>query len=241
MANASTDDFDVGRPDPVAVPPPLDRARLALAAAAGIALFCVGGVLVFPLQDLTVLIAYVYTPLFVLPPMIELIRQRQIRWLGGLYFLVGLTACHFAAVSLAHQIYLPPVAAMPVCNNFVGAPMYPDERAQRTCERNADAVRATVALYAGAAGGATGAALSFAGLLLLGRRFRRPGKLVVMLAATPVLGAIGAAGMAFTFPDKMRALQWVLQVFAPWQIVFAGVLIVLFDDRLFAGWASDRR
>ncbi len=50
-----------------------------------------------------------------------------------------------------------------------------------------------------------------------------------MIAATLVLGVLGAIGLSFGPPDDRGALSFVFGLFLPWQLAFGAVLVLLFD------------
>lgn len=203
-----------------------DRRRLLVAACIGVVLFCAVGI--FCIEGLLTFYAFALTPLFSVPLAIELWRQKQIRWQGGTFLVLGLTLFHFAAIQAADKIYSQGITYFLECGLVFNNAPSAEVKTHRECESRAAAARRHNAPRAGLAGGITGAALSYAGLLLLGSRFRSRRKVAVMLGATFVLGLIGAAGMSLTFPDDMRSWQWIVQIYLPWQTVFALSLVYLF-------------
>jgi hypothetical protein len=213
--------------------PPLDRRRAVLALAIGIALFNVAG-LILPFEGLMALMAYLLTPLFGIPLAVALWRQHQIRWLGAIYFVLGLTLGHMLAAATADRLYGEGIDFVLPCVTAQAGP------AHRACMEEQDARRAAQAPTAGLAAGAVGAALSFLGLMLVARRFRSPRRLAVMAGATVVLSAIGGIGFSLGYPDEMGPAAWILQIFMPWQIVFGATLLLLFDRRATGDTAAER-
>jgi hypothetical protein len=212
-----------------------DRAHPKRAFAAmflGVALFCIAAYfgLTWTLDgDMNPFSVFVLTPLFGLP--LAVVHWPRARWWGLAYFVLGLTACHFAATWVAALLYLDRGAVDVGHECAVGfSPLYNDPLKQQQCLTAAHAVKAQLGLVAGFAGGFVGAALSFAALLLAAR-FRGRRLLNAMAGATALLAGIGGAAFWLVLPDKMEPLDWVLVLFLPWQIVFGSALVLLFSDR----------
>src|SRR5581483_1107898 len=146
-------------------PPPartLDTRRAAVAAAIGIVLFNSAGW--YLLSSLTVLAAWIASPLFMLPLAIVLWRHKRIRVLGFLWLLVVVTTAHFVAITTANAIYR--YRDQDYCKTLFGAPRYSDPNVQNDCLVREVREGDRRAVPAGAAAGAAGALLSFAGILL---------------------------------------------------------------------------
>ena len=163
------------------------------------------------------LIAFIYTPLFGLPLTAGLVKYRRIGFWGALILMLGLAAAHFLAICVADGIY-----DFRVCYFLDGA-RHAACQASQAREQLAHRV-----LPAGFCAGIVGAGASF--VLLLGlRAVRDRTRLAMMIAATLVLGVLGAIGLSVGLPDERGALSFVFGLFLPWQLVFGAVLVLLFD------------
>lgn len=203
----------------MARPPSFDRRSLYLAMAAGVILFSAGFTFsrngdgaTFPL------LAFAFTPLFVLPLTVLLLKHRQIGVWGTLIFLFGLTAAHFLAVIIADGIY-----DYGLCFNG-------DAAAEAACEAKQTAAKLALrAPVAGFCAGIAGAGASFALLLLL-RALRSRERLMLMAGAALVLGCMGAIGLWVEPPENRSALSFVFGLFVPWQLLFGATIVMLFDN-----------
>lgn len=164
------------------------------------------------------LIAYLFTPLFIVPLIAMLARHRQIGFWGALVFLLGTSVAHFAAIILADVIY----GYRPCLSG--------DQAQQAACVASqAPAQLAMRVVYGGWWGGIAGAGVSFLLMLLL-RRMRNRRRLMIMIGATIVLGLLGAIGLSLGPPEKRGALSYVFGLFLPWQLVFGAAIVLLFDE-----------
>ena len=200
-------------------PPGFDGKTMYAAMVLGAILFSAGFCLSRDRDGQTLpLIAYLFTPLFIVPLIAVLAKQRQIGFWGTLVFLLGTSVAHFAAIILADVIY----GYRPCLSG--------DQAQQAACVASqAPAQLATRVIYGGWWGGIAGAGASFLLMLLL-RRMRDRKRSVLMIGATIVLGVLGAIGLSLGPPEKRSALSFVFGLFLPWQLVFGTAIVLLFDD-----------
>ncbi len=200
-------------------PPSFDGKTLYAAVVLGAILFSAGFYLSRDRDGQTLpLIAYLFTPLFIVPLIAMLVKHRQIGFWGALVFLLGTSVAHFAAIFLADVIY-----GYRPC-------LFEDQAVQAACVGSqAPAQLATRVIYGGWWGGIAGAGASFLLMLLL-RRMRDRKRSMIMIGATIVLGLLGAIGLCFGPPEKRSALSYMFGLFLPWQLVFGAAIVLLFDD-----------
>ncbi len=205
--------------------PPLNWPPAFAALVIGVALFAVADVASGLTPSFLTAFTALLTPLFALPLAAELIRQKQMRWYGGFYFVFALAAIHFWAIVEADKLY--PQS----CYTFFPEPTSP--HAPQACEAPATTVwqHAFYAARSGAVGGLIGAVFSFAGFFLFFARLRRARNFALAGGATVVLAALGIVGLSITRPDLMTGLQYALYLFVPWQLVFGAMVLGLFDAR----------
>jgi hypothetical protein len=200
-------------------PPSFDGKTMYAAVVLGAILFSAGFYLSRNRDGQTLpLIAYLFTPLFIVPLIAVLAKHRQIGFWGALVFLLGTSVAHFAAIILADVIY-----GYRPC-------LLEDQAQQAVCVASqALAQLALRAVYGGWWGGIAGAGASFLAMLLL-RRMRSRKRSTIMIGATIVLGLLGAIGLSLGPPEERSAISYIFGLFLPWQLVFGAAIVLLFDD-----------
>lgn len=155
-----------------------------------------------PVLDPAILVA-LYTIAFGLPyALYELTRRTN--WLTLLFLLILIPAAHYGAI--AAFLWLSSSGA----------------------EAAETGIAATPGLLPGLLAGFTGAALSFLALFVLGLRSTRAGPLV-FLAGIVLLTAWGGISMLLLNPnlESPTALNFILPIFLPWQLIFGFFLSAL--------------
>lgn len=159
---------------------------------------------------------YVATPLFAVPLAMALYHLGRIGITGAVVLVLGTTVAHFAAVIAAVNLFEP-------------TPMFATE-----AERAADAARAQLNAFAcGAAGGAVGAAFSFALIAALAPGLRDGRRLAAYAFATLVLAALGALGLGAQPAHRdpfTDAPGLIFLLYVPWQAVFALAIVSAFKE-----------
>jgi hypothetical protein len=155
-----------------------------------------------------------FTVLFALPPGLFLLRSGRLKAAGLVALIVGMTAAHWLAMRTAITVA--------TANDQGGMG----------------------AVLGGLAGGAIGAAGTFAFLMLLGETLRTPRAISLMAVATIVLALLGAYGVGVGSPSNLIALlsgqsfegpqldptRLIGTLYLPWQIVYGAALILLIRD-----------
>jgi hypothetical protein len=155
-----------------------------------------------PALDPNLLVA-LYTIAFGLPyAVFELTRRTN--WLAILFLLILVPAAHYGA--MAAFLWLSSTGA----------------------EGAETGIAATPGLLPGLLAGFTGSALSFLALFLLGLRSAKGGPLV-FLGGIVLLTAWGGISMLLLNPnlENPTALNFILPIFLPWQLIFGFFLSVL--------------
>lgn len=155
-----------------------------------------------PALDPAILVA-LYTIAFGLPyAAYELTRRTN--WLAILFVLILIPAAHYGAIA-----------------SFLGLSSSGAEAAET-------GIAATPGLLPGLLAGFAGSALSFLAIFLLGLRSAKAGP-VVFLAGIILLTAWGGIGMLLLNPDleNPTALNFILPIFLPWQLIFGFFLSAL--------------
>jgi hypothetical protein len=159
---------------------------------------------------------YLATPLFAVPLAVALWHMGRIGIVGALMLIAGTTAAHFLAVLAAAYSFDP--TAM-----FATA-----------AERAADAAREQMSAFqSGAAGGAVGAAFSFAFIATLAPGLRDRRRLIEYAFATLMLAALGAVALGGLLPRASANTMppvLTLLLYVPWQTVFAFAIVHAFKD-----------
>ncbi len=155
-----------------------------------------------PAMEPTMIVA-LYTIVFGLPyVLLELTRRTN--WLAVLFLLILVPAAHYGAM-----------------NAFLWLSAQGVEGAE-------GGLAATPGLLPGLLAGFAGAALSFLALFLLGLRAAKAGP-AVFLAGLVLLTAWGGISMLLLNPnpENPTALNFILPIFLPWQLIFGFFLSAL--------------
>ncbi len=169
--------------------------------------------------------AWVFTPVFLSPLLIWLMRCRRLGFGGATLLVVAITAIHFTAIATASFTYKPQKddSLWHILDKTQA-----QARAWQAEKEPQIFLAERTALQGGRQAGAIGAFATFALLLLFGRPFRRP----IALAAMAVVGAAltfwGGFALHQRFPEAMTPTGYALWVFLPWQGLFGVTLAGLF-------------
>ena len=205
----------VRRPVPAAWSAPGYFTTAMLGVGVGVALYA-GAIVCVWLLESQQWNPYLTTPLFTVPLAVVLFRLGRIGIAGAVVLVLGTTVAHFLALVAAVSSYEP-------------TPMFATEAA-----RAADAARAQLNAFAcGAAGGAMGAAVSFAFIATLAPGLRDRRRLTDNALATLGLAALGAIGLGVQLlrgNTNMDPPGLIFLLYVPWQTVFGYAIVSAFKE-----------